>query len=752
MPYDRFLIGGPFKSGIESDVRPLLIADDAYENLENAYTFRGRLRKRFGSELLGGNANPLNSRLGINLGTVTSGDVPGSIFKIGQAFSVGTTILTVYQSSGAMLTTNPAITGTYDTSDGAYVITGSGATDIIFYPAEPVMGLTNYENGLINNQPSYAFDTQFAYVFSGGKWTRSGTSIWHWVTGTTKTNFFWTYNYRGSTANVPLLFVTNFQVTNLNGPVVGATDDPIWYFDGSTWTAAKFYFAPGDNPAPSGPYVGTAKIIVAFKDRLILLNTVEVSADGTTNSNFAQRARYSAIGSPLETNAWYEQGQTDGTLFGVGASYIDNSATQEQIVSAEFIKDRLIVYYERSTWELSYTGSQFAPFVWQKLNTELGADSQFSVVPFDKVILNISNVGVHACNGSNVERIDTKIPQEIFEVRISNNANARVAGIRDYYVEMVYWNYIPNTASATSNVYPSKVLVYNYRQNTWSINDDCITAWGYFEQSSDVTWAQATNTWAEATWSWNAGVLEAQSRTVLAGNQQGYTFLVLADEGRNAPAMQITNITSNGTLTIIDHTLELNDYIALENCQGVTFATTPITEEPQVIFQVQSVQDNNTVIVGIAGAITGVYTGGGTATRVSNYNILTKQWNPYFSKDRNVYLQRIDFGVEKTSDGEITVDYYPSATYLSMIGAGSGTGSIMGTGVLETFPYDPTLYPLEQEQDRLWHPVYFQTDGTCIQLNMYMTLFQIIDPAIAWSDFQLDGMVLYTMPTTYRMQ
>ena len=53
-----------------------------------------------------------------------------------------------------------------------------------------------------------------------------------------------------------------------------------------------------------------------------------------------------------------------------GGGYIDAS-TEEQIVSAEFIKDRLIVYFERSTWELAYTGNEVLPFVWQKINTEL---------------------------------------------------------------------------------------------------------------------------------------------------------------------------------------------------------------------------------------------------------------------------------------------------------------------------------------------------------------------------------------------
>ena len=77
---------------------------------------------------------------------------------------------------------------------------------------------------------------------------------------------------------------------------------------------------------------------------------------------------------------------------------------------------------------------------------------------------------------------------------------------------------------------------------------------------------------------------------------------------------------------------------------------------------------------------------------------------------------------------------------------------IMGTSVLETSPYPAYLYPLEQSQDRLWHPIYFQTDGECIQINIYMSPQQICNPDIAFSDFEIEGMVLHTQPVSYRLQ
>lgn len=769
--FDRFLIA-PTNTGLQTDLRPFLINDDAYQQLNNAYVFRGRVRKRFGSRFMGNGwssaqTEPLFSRLRVNVGTTAAvtGDfadakIPpsttGAIYKIGQQFSVGTTIFTVVVANGAMLTTGAA-TGTFNTTTGHLAITGNTenpSTAIWWYPSEPVMGLTNYGIDPINDQPSYAFDTRFSYVFLGGFWQRldnsgSGVPVWHG----SNINFFWSTNWQGITDSPQIMFTTNFFVTNYDG-AGAATDDPIWYYDGTTWTKASgatgWYFLPAGGAARTGPFIQTARLIVPFKNRLVLLNTVENDNSGGAgvNTNFVNRARFCHYGSPFSDNAWYETNQTDATpSAGDGGGYVD-AATEEQIISAEFIKDRLIVYFERSTWELAYTGNQVQPFTWQKINTELGSESEFSTVPFDKEVLTMGNTGVHSCNGSNVVRIDTKIPQEIFKISNKNIGVQRVAGIRDYFVEMVYWTF-PSANENSSDTFPNRVLVYNYQNGSWAFNNDCITTWGYFEQQNAMTWASTTTNWEDSNFTWDSGTLQIQFRQVIAGNQQGYTFIIDSDESRNERAMQITNLTYPSTnivqLVLIDHTLEVGDWISIENPSGISL---PILGS----YQVTQVINSNTVQV-FAPDVSGTYLGGGNSARISRIDIISKQWNPYLNKDRNVFLQRIDFGVTKTQSGQITVDYSPSSAEISLVNDGgpSGTNAIMGTNILETSPYPVALAPLEQQQDRLWHPVYFQSDGNCIQIRMYLNDIQMANLGVAWEDFELEGCVLYCAPTTARM-
>ena len=117
MAKDRFLVA-PIKEGLRTDLRPWLLPESAFERLENAYMYEGRVRKRFGSTYTGSGwptaaEEQLYSRLRIALtgasgttdvfgdaaGTVP-GDKFGAAFEIGQLFSVGDQLFTVYQAGG----------------------------------------------------------------------------------------------------------------------------------------------------------------------------------------------------------------------------------------------------------------------------------------------------------------------------------------------------------------------------------------------------------------------------------------------------------------------------------------------------------------------------------------------------------------------------------------------------------------------------------------------------------------------------
>jgi hypothetical protein len=745
---DRFLIA-PFQSGLITGTSPWQIPEDAFEMLNNAYVFRGKVKKRFGSRYTGDSASStyaqLSSRLRINIGTTDGAGaigpviVPGAVGKIGQIFSIGNSIFTVVIANGQMLRSDFSVAvATFNIATGTVNIVGSPfpGTTVYWYPDNPVMGLDMLEGGRVDEQGAIAFDTQFAYVFSGSSWSRFGTSatsIWHG----NDLDFFWACNWRGIRNDQSVVFATNFHAT-LTTPV-SATDDPIKYLltAAGGWVnfTPKFLAAGG----ASDSVVQSARIIVQFKNRLVLLNTIEsTTPPATANVAHVNRCRYSQNGSPLDAAAFLEKGQTGYK----GGGYID-APTKEDIVSAEFIKDRLIVYFERSTWELAYTGNEILPFVWQKLNTEIGSQSTFSTVPFDKAVLTVGNTGVNSCNGSNVERIDNNIPDEIFSFKNKDNGIKRVAGVRDYFAEMVYWT-LPTSSQQSYTKYPTRVLVYNYSTRSWAFNDDVITCWGYLEQQGGLTWENAHDTWNGATFTWGSGLVPSEFRQVIAGNHHGFIFTADREVSRNAGVFPVTNITTVGSdtyLTIIDHNLENDDWIKTENC---VWDLGPEINIDNKIFQV-FVIDKDTISIGTA-PFTGVYLGAGTAALVSQMQVLSKQWNPYIDKGRGVAISKIMFCVDKTVYGEVLVDYSPSSSLTSLLYSGLFSGCLQGTGVLETRPY-PSI-PLEDDQQRLWHPVYLNAEGQNIQIFITLSDAQMSTPEIVESGFELEGLVVYATPTS----
>ncbi len=736
MPFDKFLIA-PLKTGLQRDMKPWMIQDDAFEFLQNAYVWRGRVIKRFGSYLVnatGAATDQFNARLRISLGSTNgsgnfSGTAKGAIFQVGQMFSIGTASFTVIATgapANLLRSDGVVATATFNTTTGAVVINGAAAATVVFfYPSTPVMGFTIYQEGPINDEPTFAFDQQFAYQQTGGGWDVLGLATWTVLTGS-DSQFIWAANYRNALGDATLLFITN------NNPA-----DPMQYWDGAAWHV----FNPAVNAA--GDKVKTCLMIIPFKDRLLLFNTTETGASAGT---YVNRMRYSQNGDPTAATAFYDQPTTTG--FG---GFLSNYDTQEAIISARTIKDRLIVFFENSTYELVYTANEIQPYRWQRINTELGTQSTFSTVPFDKVILTVGNVGVHACNGSNVERIDSIIPEIIFEVSEDNNGIRRVHGVRDYFKELVYWTY-PSAEGVIDDVndtYPNQILVYNYKTGSWALNNDSITAFGYYLQQPSLTWATWFEPWEESDWSWNSPSTNQQFREIIAGNQEGFTFIIDDELTRNASALQITNITAVAgavTITAINHNIEDGSYVIIENLQ----ATDPYFATLNGNIYEVDVLNANIFTIYQPGAPASGYLGQGTLALVSNITIQTKQFNPYSTDAGNFYLYKVEFNVDATPfntianpGAQITVNYGANfSDDLSLLNDAQATGTILGTGILDTYPY--ALVPNESVADQLWHPVYFQTTGPAIQLILEFSDTQIRNPVIAFADFELNAMLLFT--------
>ena len=568
-------------SGLVKDRQAYIPPNDAYVELLNAYVWRGTTKRRLAPSFLEWLRREITQQAQANTPAgpavlYTIADVLAG-FRATQPYSsieCGSLVITVDRGGVPSVYTDQG-DGTLALTLGARAIVASsinymtGAVSITFavapgvltvdstysyFPTLPSMGIHNREIINTNVEDYVFFDTVYAYTFSGSNFIElpsTTPTIW---TGS-DSDFFWHTNYW----NTPVTGRRLFWATNGKFGTTVATSDPIRYYDGVTWNAAPFY--PNTANGTTNSLI-SAKIIIPFRGRLVALNTLEAAATAgpTVTQSFQNRARWCWVGDPTNIGTgWHENVQGRG-------GYAD-APTTEAIITAGFVRDTLVVCFERSTWKLRYTGNEILPFVWERINMELGAESKKSIILFDSLIVAVGDKGITKCDGNNVMRIDDAIRDEVFNIHNGNNGVERVQGARNFFEQVVYWTFPSNENNVT---YPNRVLLYNYDNGTWANFDDHFTALGPFQRTEDVTWSSlSTTTWAQYRRTWGSGRNQSGFPLVAGGNQQG-AIALLNQKVTNDKSLHITAITAGDPvrLTVPLHNLSNGEIIEVNGILG----------------------------------------------------------------------------------------------------------------------------------------------------------------------------------------
>jgi len=657
--FQQVLIGGYPGGGLVQDKKPALLPNEAFSDLENAYVFRERTKKRdgevpmgrlsrfFTSQSLGNSgASPwvfiIYSILGITPGPASE-IVPGSV-----SISIAG-IPTPFLDQGNGILTNATVGnhGAVNYSNGGIIIittapAGSAATiTFSYFPGLPVMGILRREVATIGIDSTVWFDTKYAYQFLNGFQELVPGITW---TGT-NTDFFWAANFQGATPDLRYFFVTN---NNLD--LAAPSYDPIRYYNNSTWIDLQ--------PLVTATVtLWQAQILIPYYGRLLALNTWEGATAGTytASTNFFARCRFSQIGDPTDqTNGWRSD------IFGRGG-FID-APTNEAIVSAAFFRNTLIVFFEYSTWQLRYIGEYGLPFIFERISSDFGAVSAYSPVVFDQGVMAVSDRGIIQAAANGVTRLDDQIPEQVFSFEIQNNAPNFVHGIRDFEKELVYWNYVDTSNASTTQTYPNTVLVFNYRNNTWAKFRDTITCFGPAQFQFGITWDSLTTFW-ESNVRWDNVDDQQYVDYITSGNQQGFINIYNNPDAEtpqpvttlyaNTLAITAVNFGVNPTqITIPSHNLVNGEIIYIQGTLWV--GTDPGLNN--LIYSV-TIIDANTITLNtwdfesqsydaVNIISTSVYIGGGRVTLFPKMNIVGKDFNPYQGSGKQFKLSFIDFQLD----------------------------------------------------------------------------------------------------------
>lgn len=539
---------------------------------------------------------------------------------------------------------------------------------------------------------------------------------------------------------------------NVPATTVLANGDGIRWFDqaGGGW----INFLP---PVDGTNFLMGALCIIPYKGRLLTFSTWEGTAIGA-KTQFAQRARWSQNGTPFYSAAagavptnysgGFNADAWRSDIAGRGG-FID-APTLEKIASVQFVKDTLIVYFESSTWQLVYTGFEQLPFTWVKINTELGATSTFSEVPFDKIVLGIGDTGIHACDSVNVERIDQKIPDEVFAIQNENNGRFRVFGIRDYFNQLVYWaipyvgpdvqNSIDDENSnlpppGVSITFPNKMLVYNYLDESYSFFNDSFTCFGYFQRISDVRWQDMLKEWQETFFPWAAQENIFQFPYIVAGNQQGFVEIIDPNVIPNDDSLHITNWnTTTQVITIMNHNLNVGNFIKISSAGGITFPNGNV-------FKIFKVNDANNVVIAVTSqnAPTGTFTGPGFLSVLPNFNVITKRFNPFIDEAVQVRLSYMDVYCEATEHGALTVNLYINED--GSLPINRNDYNTINTFPETTYQTSPDVTPFINS--KIWKRINFTDVSQLFQFQFTLSDAQMLDDNIVNSPIAIHGLMLY---------
>lgn len=812
-------------AGLEKNKKPFALMDTAFPQLENAYSWRGRIKKREGLKLVGRLRRFFNTASVGNTGAspwsfnLYSDYVPPITPDASESPEIDSGSVTIIIGGGAITFTDNGDgtltgdvlgnTGTinYLTGDVVLIHTaGAGvATTASFgyFPTLPTMGILQRELAAINDEQTIFFDTRYAYVYDGNDFVEfppsvTGSTVW----SGTDADFFWGTNYRGSDAGTRLFFVTNF---------VNNASNPMRYTDGATWTdfapiigsnvsieafpdflggaayndtLSNLPIIPGtvvitvetvppiifrdtpkdgtlvasglnsglitytginagdftltfNPPIDAGTYkveakynYGTqqlwqARILIPYYGRLLALNVYEGPTQGGA-TNIFNRCRFSQVGSPIELDAWRSD------TFGKGG-FID-APVNEEIISAIFYKNTLIVFFERSTWQLRYVGEYGLPFIWERISSDFGGESTFSTILFDEGVLAVGNRAIVSSSGTNVQRVDLQIPDQVFEFNNLQNGPERVHGVRDYKKELVYWTY---SKGNWNRKFPNFSLVYNYRNNTYAIFRNNVTAYGILKSPGNVTWDSQSVYWNDELVTWSDSPVQ-NLEVVVSGNQQGYIhYYGYPDMDSNADSevdafdqesLSITAIDLTLTppqITVENHNLETDDIIYIVglsfNEAGLSVATdlnekfysvVRIDDDTLAIYQWNATTKTNVQDFSFTPSSTATYFGAGELALFPKMAIKTKDFNLFEKQGIGSKLAYVDFLVDAQEGAQATIELYVNST--ESVVANLDLGHTYNTKLDESgnLPY---YLP---ESDYEWHRYYGGCSGQFIAVKM----------------------------------
>lgn len=474
--YKNFLIGNQ-RFGLEEGLAPWLLPQDAWATMKNCYLRRGVLNKRNGLVVFDRFVHAVaDEAIGALGSTHYTGTLVKKPIRAGDlSFDDGTLTITDVGDG----TLSGGGTGTIVYTTGVYDITFSGITtgpvvaDYDYYPGLSIVGIEGYANLTMAETDLMIFDKRrCGYYDPTAEKIEDICGVDTWTGG--NFDYFWGCNARNR------LYITN-------------NVDRVKYFDGTPWANLLM-----DIDGNATNDVDTCLLIFSYKERIVALRTAE---NGTL---YPQRARWCK---PENHGDWTNDG------------YVD-APTNDWIMTADFVGEDLIVWFENSTWRLKYTGDAELPFRWEILAIAQGSSATYSGFNYKDVMAVVGAVSIVETDNLRVYDIDEKVPDAVIGFDQSQFGKIYSIPIQELQQVIISYPEVDDTEN-------TKSLCYNYTDFAWSRYDYGFNVYGFHKEGeSGLTLDEIDETFDELEIAFDDPTRQAGYPITLGGDTSGYIWKI----------------------------------------------------------------------------------------------------------------------------------------------------------------------------------------------------------------------------------
>lgn len=510
---------------------------------------------------------------------------------------------------------------------------GAGATGHL---QTRVMGIFENQKTLTSTTETLAFDKNFAYKYNN------------------TSNEFDLIPFGGSlsgyagfalSSNDAYIHGTTYPDKNGNNRFVftGRGMPGVFFYDGSEildWTNAA------DNPdyqafvdsTLGAQTLNRATQVWWFGDRI---NFMAPTLDSVF---YPQRMLFSAIRSS----------DGDGDKFNTAGAGILKFDTPDIYKGSNIFGDRIVVNMSGSNWIVEKTRDVFNPYFSRKIPSVLGTDATFSGVVWGSEEQSLGKTGIISTDGRQSTRIDNKIPY-FTEYEIDAVEFELTYGGFDRDKSQFLWAYLGENSTESTQ---QKVLVNNYEENSWSINDQRFSCFGETINGQNLAWndINATNKDSWATWNttkeiWSKIGLGKQTYKTLAGDNLGFIYELNVDYDDYSVAIKSPGITqsSSAVVSTEDQAIQVGDLVYFSNVEGMTEINGQTGEV--------TARTLSTLTVNIDTSQYAAWTSGGLVSKPIAFYAETVPFNPYRYKGKQVYVSHIEYLINTETDG-LLVDIF----------------------------------------------------------------------------------------------